>query len=71
MRRAMAHSSMPPTSHRSPAELLRDIGRWLLDGAAWALGFHGPQDHPEPPLVGAQPFSGGDSRLRRRQRHGD
>jgi len=64
----MAHTSMPPADQPSVLEQFREIGRWLLDGAAWALGFHGPADHPEPPLVGAQPYSGDCSRQRRRQR---
>ena len=64
----MAHSSLPRSRQTSLTDQLQQLGRWLLDGAAWALGFHGPADHPEPPLVGAQPFSGGASRLHRNRR---
>lgn len=65
---AMAHASLPKPRRHNLIEPLKQLSRWLLDGAAWGLGFEGPQDHPQPPLVGAQPFSGGASRLHRQRR---
>jgi len=47
---------------------LTRLGRWLMDGAAAGLGFSEPEDHPAPPPIGMQPYSGGRSRHRRPQR---
>ena len=66
---AMAHTTLNREGHTSLTSQLKQFGHWLFDAAALGLGFSAPQDHPSPPNVGAQPFSGGDSRLRRRSRH--
>jgi len=47
---------------------LRELGHWLLDAAGTSLGFEGPADHPSPPLVGVQPYSGGHTSARQRRR---
>ena len=54
----MAHASMPTDRRHPLMEQLQQISRWLLDGAGHALGFQEPADHPQPPAVGPQPFSG-------------
>jgi len=54
----MAHASLPRVRHRLQMEQLKQISRWLLDGVGQALGFQEPADHPQPPAVGPQPFSG-------------
>lgn len=67
---SMAHTSLSRPRQHSLLEQLKQTGRWLLDGAGQALGFQAPQDHPEPPAVGPQPYSGVARRhLRRGQRH--
>jgi hypothetical protein len=63
---ANIHRSQQPTMRLS--DKLRQLGHWLLDAAGTSLGFDGPADHPSPPLVGVQPYSGGDSRARQRRR---
>ncbi|MBM5797546.1 MAG: hypothetical protein FJ060_05195 [Cyanobacteria bacterium K_Offshore_0m_m2_072] len=65
----MAASTHPHRTSRSLSQQLRTLAHWLLDAAGSGLGFQGPKDHPSPPNVGVQPFSGGDSHRRsRRQR---
>ncbi|MEB3235703.1 MAG: hypothetical protein VKM98_09780 [Cyanobacteriota bacterium] len=66
----MAVSSPHPRHPLSLGRQLQQLGHWLLDAAGASLGFRGPQDHPSPPNVGVQPFSGGSSR-RQRRRHVD
>jgi hypothetical protein len=47
-------------------ERLDQLGRWLVDAAGTGLGFRESQHDGVPPAIGAQAFSGGESRLRRR-----
>ena len=64
---ASSFRNQQPTLRLS--QRLRQLGHWLLDAAGTSLGFDGPADHPAPPLVGVQPYSGDDrNRGHRRQR---
>ena len=67
----MDASTHPPFKHQSLSQQLRELAHWLLDAAGSGLGFQGPLDHPSPPNVGVQPFSGGESHRRSRKRRFD
>ena len=64
----MAQATFSPVQSRSMTSRLSRLGHWLLDAAAASLGFSAPEDHPAPPPIGVQPYSGGRRRQGRHQR---
>jgi len=64
----MAEATLAHLQQRLTSNQLTLLGRWLMDAAAASLGFSNPQDHPAPPAIGMQPYSGGWRRQGRRQR---
>lgn len=55
---AMAQATLVHVQRSSLASRLSRLGHWLLDAAAASLGFSAPDDHPAPPPIGVQPYSG-------------
>lgn len=64
----MAQATLVQVRSRSLASRLSRLGHWLLDAAAASLGFGDPEDHPAPPPIGVQPYSGGRRHQGRSQR---
>jgi hypothetical protein len=64
----MAQATLVRVRRPSLVHRLSRLGHWLLDAAAASLGFSAPEDHPAPPPIGVQPYSGGRRHQGRHQR---